>query len=78
MRSVFLLMGIAAYLENGAARFDYQQVKEACLQYDAYDSSNFSKHVADFAGEISGSKDTGYSLTPRGMTAATEMVKQRV
>src|SRR5260370_11364031 len=61
MRNVFLLTGIAAYLGSGAARFSHQQVKEACLHYDAFDSANFSANLKHFSREVTGSKDTGYT-----------------
>jgi hypothetical protein len=76
MRSVFLLKGIAAYLASGAARFSHQQVKEACLHYDAFDVGNFAKHFKDLSSEVSGTKDSEYALTPRGLANATEMVKR--
>jgi hypothetical protein len=75
MYNVFLLKGVAAYLGTGAARFTHEEVKEACLHYDAFDAANFATHVKDFTAEISGSKETGYSLNARGMAAATKLVK---
>jgi hypothetical protein len=75
MRSVFLLKGIAAYLGAGAARFTHEEVKEACLHYDAYDPANFAAILKGLAGEVSGGKGTGYTLTPRGIASATEIVK---
>ena len=75
MYNVFLLKGVAAYLGAGAARFTHEEVKEACLHYDAFDAGNFATHVKDFTAEISGSKETGYSLNARGMAAATKLVK---
>jgi hypothetical protein len=76
MRSVFLLKGIAAYLGSGAARFSHAQIKEACLHYDAFDSANFAAYFKSLSSEVSGSKDTEYALTPRGLAGATEMVKE--
>jgi len=75
MFNVFLLKGIAAYLGTGAARFTHEQVKEACLHYDAFDVANFAAHVKDFSAEVSGSKETGYALNARGLAAATKLVK---
>ncbi|SRR5258706_37590 len=75
MRSVFLLKGVAAYLGTGAARFAHEQLKEACLHYDAFDANNFAVNFKSLASEVAGSKDTGYSLTARGVASATEMVK---
>lgn len=75
MRSVLLLKGIAAYLSTGAARVTHEQLKEACLHYDAYDGGNFSKHLKSFSAEASGTKESGYTLTARGLTNATEIIK---
>jgi hypothetical protein len=75
MRSVFLLRGIAAYLASGAPRVTYEQVKEACLHYDAFDSANFSKYLKGMATEISGSTQSGYTLTARGLSSASEMLR---
>jgi hypothetical protein len=76
MRNVFLLKGVAAYLGTGAARFTHEQVKEACLHYDAFDYANFASHIKDLSSEVSGSKDAGYVLTARGLAAATKLVKE--
>lgn len=75
MRSVFLLKGVAAYLGTAVARFSHEQIKEACLHYDAFDSGNFAIHLKSLAAEVSGNKDSGYCLTARGLTNATEIVK---
>jgi hypothetical protein len=75
MRSVILLKGIAAYLSSGAARFTYEQLKEACLHYNAYDSTNFATYLKSFAAEVGGTKEAGFTLTARGLASATELVK---
>ena len=76
MRSVFLLKGIAAYLGSGVARFTHEQAKETCLHYDAYDVNNFASYLKGMLSEVSGNKDSGYQLSARGLTSATELVKQ--
>jgi hypothetical protein len=75
MHSVFLLKGVASYLGSGVARMSHDQIKEACLHYDAFDTTNFASYLKSFAAEVSGSKETGYTLTARGITVATETVK---
>lgn len=76
MRSVLLLKGIAAYLAFGAARVPHDQVKEACLHYGAYDGSNFATYLKSFASDVGGTKESGYTLTAKGITAATELLRQ--
>lgn len=75
MHSVLLLKGIAAYLSTGAARVSHDQLKEACLHYDAFDSTNFSRYLKSFAAEVGGTKESGYTLSARGLTRATEIIK---
>jgi hypothetical protein len=75
MRSVFLLKGVAAYLGSGAARFTHEQIKEAGLAYDAFDATNFAVHFKSFSSDVTGTKETGYTLTARGLAAATEMLR---
>lgn len=75
MKNVFLLKGIAAYLGTGAPRFTHEQMKEACLHYDAFDAPNFSTTFKSMAADVSGGKDTGYTLTARGMAEAAKLVK---
>lgn len=78
MQNVFLLKGVAAYLSTGAARFTHEQIKEACLHYDAFDTDNFASYLKDFSAEVSGTKESGYTLTARGLTAATEIIKEMI
>jgi len=76
MHSVLLLKGIAAYLSTGVARVTHKQAKEACLHYNAYDPANFAAHLKkSFAAEVAGNKQSGYTLTARGLTNATEIIK---
>lgn len=74
-RSVVLLKGIAAYLSSGAARITDEQIKEACIHYDAFDSPNHAKYLKGIASEVSGSKANGFTLTARGITNATDVIK---
>lgn len=76
MRSVLLLKGVAAYLGGGAARFTHDKVKETCVHYDAYDSANFATYLKKLVAEVSGSKESGYTLTARGLANAVVLVKE--
>jgi hypothetical protein len=74
MHSVLLLKGIAAYLSSGVARVTHDQLKEACLHYDAFDT-NFARNLKSFSSEVAGTKESGYTLTARGLTNATEIIQ---
>ncbi len=75
MRNVFLLKGVAAYLGTGSARFTHEQIKETCLHYDAWDTANFANIFKTMSADVSGGKDTGYTLTAKGISEATTLVK---
>ena len=75
-RNVLLLKGIAAYLGTGTPRITYEQLKEACLHYNAYDATNFATYLKSFTADAGGTKEAGYTLTPRGLTAGTDLVKE--
>jgi hypothetical protein len=76
MRNVLLLKAIAAYLGTGAARVTYEQLKEASLHYKAYDPANFAVHIKSCVADVGGTKESGYTLTARGLTAATDLIKE--
>jgi hypothetical protein len=38
-------------------------------------SATFAAYLKSFSGEASGDKRTGYTLTPRSLTNATELLK---
>ena len=75
-RNVTILKGIAAYLSTGAARITAEQIKEACLHYDAFDSPNHAKNLRGMSTELSGTKESGYTLAARGLTAGTELIRE--
>jgi hypothetical protein len=76
MHNVFLLKGVAAYLGTGTYKFSHEQVKEACVHYGAFDTTNFASYLKSLSSDIAGTKDSGYSLTARGQAAATALVKE--
>jgi hypothetical protein len=75
MRSVFLLKGVSAFLSSGVARYTHDQIREICQHYDAWDATNFGRDLSAFSAEVGGTKETGYQLTPRGLGAAAQLIK---
>jgi hypothetical protein len=76
MHTVLLLAGASAYLASGAARITDEAAREALTHYNAYDRTNFSTYMRQWAPEISGAKESGYTLTARGLAAAADLIKQ--
>jgi hypothetical protein len=75
-RAVVLLQGLAGLLSAGAARVTDQKLREACGHYDAYDQKNYATNMRDFGAEVTGTKESGYTLTTRGLAAAAGLVKE--
>ena len=75
LKNVFLLKGLAAYLGTGSPRFSHEQIKETCLHYDAWDSTNFATILKSMSPDVSGGKEGGYTLTSKGISEATILVK---
>lgn len=75
MRNVLLLQAVAEYLGSGTAKVSHEKLKEAWLHYGAYDSSNAAAHLKSWETEVSGSKEAGFTLTSRGLSSATDLVK---
>jgi hypothetical protein len=67
---------MAAYLGTGVARVSYEQLKEACIHYGAYDGTNFARYLKEFASDAGGGKETGFTLTARGTSGATELIRE--
>lgn len=76
--NVVLLKGIAEYLASGAPRLTQEQIKETCLHYDAFDAGNFATNLKSFSADLSGTKSSGFTLTARGLTNATELIKSLI
>ena len=75
LRSVVLLKAIASYLSSGAPRVDHKKLKEAVTHYDADPGRNLGTYMTAMAAEVGGSVASGYTLTSRGLSAATELIK---
>jgi hypothetical protein len=75
LRSVLLLKAIASYLGSGAPRVEHKKLKEAASHYDADAGSNMATYIKEMGAEFSGTATSGYSLTTRGLSAATKLIK---
>ncbi len=78
LHNVFRLTAIAEYLSSGAARVSHEDLKEACLHYGAYDLPNHAKNVKALGREMSGTKESGYTLSATGITNATKLIREMI
>lgn len=75
-KNVLLLAGVASYLSSGSARVEDSPLREALGHYNAYDQTNFAKYMKEFAPDVSGTRENGYTLTARGLAAAAEVIRE--
>jgi hypothetical protein len=75
-KNVLLLAGVASYLSGGSARVDDARLREALGHYNAYDQANFAKYMKEFAPDVSGTRENGYTLTARGLAAAADVIRE--
>jgi hypothetical protein len=75
-RNVFLLQGIASYLSGGVARVDPKKLRQAAGHYGVDPENNMWNYVQSMSAEVSGSMSSGFTLTARGLNAATELVRE--
>jgi hypothetical protein len=78
MANVLRLKCLAQYLATGAAKVTHDDFNEACVHYHAQDAGHFAENMRALNAEVTGSKETGYQLTPKGMTVATALVKDMI
>jgi hypothetical protein len=72
----YLLRGVAALLETGAASFQDDEARSVCEHLGCLDKPNHSRITQGFGNKIAGSKEAGWRLTQPGLNAAAEMLKQ--
>lgn len=75
MKNIFILTGVASYLKTGIAKFTHEKVKETCTHYASWDTDNFHRHLKTFIGELKGDKSSGYTLTSKGLSLGSELIK---
>lgn len=76
LKNVLLLQGVAAFLGSGVARVDWPKLKEAAKHYNADAGGNYASYMKKLAAEATGSVQTGYALTSRGLNDAKELIVQ--
>jgi hypothetical protein len=77
-RSVMLLKGVASYLGSGQPKVDHKALKEAAGHYRADPGKNVTTYIKNMGAEVSGTAATGYTLTPRGLAEAQELIRSMI
>jgi len=73
--NAYVLTGLRALLQSGEARFDDKSAREVCRSLGCYDQTNHATYLKGKGNALSGSKDSGWTLTGPGQTTGAALVK---
>ncbi len=71
-----LLLGVKGLLETGDAHLSRDSLVELCEEHDAYDKTNFSKHMKGSRKQWLLQRGDGWNLTVPGKKEAAQVIKQ--
>lgn len=74
--NAYVLTGIAELLKTGEAKFDDKSGRAACKKMGCYGDTNHATYLKKPGNILSGSKESGWTLTGPGQKAGAELVKQ--
>jgi hypothetical protein len=73
--NAYVLTGIGEYLKTGEAKFTDKAARESCKKMGCFGETNHSTYLKRPGNIMSGSKESGWTLTGPGLKAAAELVK---
>lgn len=73
--NAYVLTGIAEFLKTGESKFTDKAGREACKKMGCYGDTNHATYMKKPGNVMSGSKDSGWTLTGPGLKAGAELVK---
>jgi hypothetical protein len=73
--NAYMLTGIAEFLKTGDSKFTDKAARETCKKLGCYAETNHATHMKRPGNVLSGSKESGWTVTGPGMKAAAELIK---
>lgn len=73
--NAYILQGLASFLTSGIAKFDDKAARALCTRYGCYSAANHAVYMKSMGNRLTGSKDTGWTLTSPGLKYGAELVK---
>ncbi|WP_188929487.1 hypothetical protein [Puia dinghuensis] len=73
--NAYMLQGLASFLTSGIPKFDDKSARALCARYGCYSAANHSVYIKAVGNKLTGSKDSGWTLTSPGLKYAAELVK---
>jgi hypothetical protein len=73
--NAYMLKGLANFLTSGTPKFDDKSARFLCNRYGCYSAANHAVYIKGVGNKVTGSKDSGWTLTSPGLKYAAELVK---
>jgi hypothetical protein len=73
--NAYVLTGISQLLATGEAKFDDERARAVCKSMGCFDKGNHAKFMKEKGNVLSGSKESGWTLTGPGLKSGADLVK---
>jgi len=73
--NAYILQGLASFLVSGIPKFDDKSARALCIKSGCYSAANHAVYIKGVGNKLTGSKDSGWTLTSPGLKHAAELVK---
>jgi hypothetical protein len=73
--NAYVLQGLANFLVSGTPKFDDKSARALCMKSGCYSAANHAVYIKAVGNKLTGSKDSGWTLTSPGLKQGAELVK---
>jgi hypothetical protein len=73
--NAYILAGLTQFLETGEPKFDDKSARAVCKSHGCLDESNHAYNLKGKGNMISGTKESGWTLTGPGLKSGADIVK---
>ena len=73
--NAYILQGVANFLTSGIPKFDDKSARGLCIKSGCYSAANHAVYIKAVGNKLTGSKDSGWTLTSPGLKFGGELVK---
>lgn len=74
--NAYVLTGLSRFLLTGESKFDDKLARSICVSTGCYDATNHATYMKAKGNYLSGSKESGWTITGPGLKHGAEVVKQ--
>jgi hypothetical protein len=74
--SAYIIAGLSSFLSDGSGKVEDKDARSLCIKLGCYDSANHASIIKAMGNEMTGSKNTGWTLTAPGKKRAANLLKE--